>query len=305
MMDTAQEKSSMNKLSTTARGIIASLLILAALILWLVFQHGVINIDPIAFKIGGLQVHWYGIMYVVAITIGLLVVWPYARSKGLKDEQMEAIVAVAVPAGLVGARLYYVIQQPLGPYLQQPWRILAINEGGMAFYGAIFAVVITIIIMTWRMKMPLWRLLDVAVLFAAVGQFWGRIGNIVNGDIVGFQTTLPWGIVWANPGSFVANHSVAYQPAAVYEAIINVIIFNILWTQRNRYRGGVLFFMYIFLYSISQFLIFFVRDNEVIFWGLKQAQLTAIAVMLVAAVGLWWYMRTKQGKELTPTGNPV
>jgi phosphatidylglycerol:prolipoprotein diacylglycerol transferase len=300
----------MNKLSTTARGVIASLIILAALLLWLVFQHGVININPIAFSLGSIEVRWYGIMYVVAITVGLLVVWPYARSKGFNDEQLEAIVAVAVPAGLLGGRLYYVIQQPLGPYLEQPWRILAINEGGMAFYGAIFAVVLTIVIMAWRMKMPLWRLLDVGVLFAATGQFWGRIGNIVNGDIVGFQTTLPWGIVWANPNSFVANHMVAYQPAAVYEAIINVIIFNILWLLRDRLRAGMLFFIYIFLYSISQFLIFFVRDNTIVFFGnidthLKQAQLTALVVMAVAAAGWWWYLMTKQGKELTPPGNPV
>jgi phosphatidylglycerol:prolipoprotein diacylglycerol transferase len=257
----------------------------------------VINVNPVAFTIGTLAVHWYGIMYVVGISIGLLVAWPYAKSKGITAEQLETVAAISIPAGLIGARLYYVVQQPLGPYLSQPWRILAFQEGGMAFYGAIFAVVIVLIIITWRMRFSIWKLLDVAAIFAAVGQFFGRIGNIINGDIIGYPTTLPWGFVYANPNSFPPSHTIAYQPAAVYEAIINIIIFSILWMLRNKYRPGVLFFIYIFLYSISQFLIFFVRDNVVVFLGLKQAQITALVVMLVAAVIFVWFLRTQRGKE--------
>ena len=77
----------------------------------------IVNINPVAFSIGPMSVHWYGLMYVVGITLGLLVAWPYAKSRGLTQSQLETVVYWAVPAGLVGARLYYVIQQPLGPYL--------------------------------------------------------------------------------------------------------------------------------------------------------------------------------------------
>ena len=256
-----------------------------------------INVDPIAFTIGSLQVHWYGIMYVVGISIGLVVAWPYAKAKGITAEQVETVAVISIPAGLIGARLYYVAQQPLGPYLSQPWRILNFTEGGMAFYGAIFAVVIALIIIAWRMRFSLWKLLDAACIFAAVGQFFGRIGNIINGDIIGYPTSLPWGLVYANPNSFPPSHTVAYQPAAIYEAIVNIIIFSILWALRNKYRPGGLFFIYIFLYSISQFLIFFVRDNEVVFLGLKQAQVTALVVMLATAVVFVWFFRTQRGKE--------
>lgn len=250
-----------------------------------------INVDPIAFSIGPLSVHWYGLMYVVGIVVGLLIAWPYALSKGIKSDQMERIVMWAVPAGFVGARLYYDLQQPLGQYISQPWRIIAVWEGGMAFYGAIFAVVITVIVLTWRMKMSVWKMLDVAVLFGAVGQFFGRIGNIINGDIIGYPTHLPWGFVYANPNSFPPNHTIAYQPAAVYEAIINIIIFSVLWTLRNRVKPGILFFVYIFSYSVSQILVFFVRDNEIIFAGLKQAQLTALVVIVATGLLFVWYKR--------------
>jgi phosphatidylglycerol:prolipoprotein diacylglycerol transferase len=257
----------------------------------------VININPVAFSLGPIAVHWYGIMYVVGITVGLAVAWPYARSKGITEDQFWRIVWIAVPAGLVGARLYYVVQQPLAPFIREPWLILAFWQGGMAFYGAIFAVVITVIVLAWRMRISIWKFLDVAVLFAVVGQFFGRIGNIINGDIIGYPTSLPWGFVYTNPDSFPPRHDIAYQPAAVYEAVINIILFNLLWWLRARVKPGMLFFVYIFSYSLSQIIVFIWRDNEVILLGLKQAQLTAIAVIIASGIAFLWYIRRQRGQE--------
>ena len=254
-----------------------------------------INIDPIIFSIGPFSIRWYGLMYVVAITVGLLVIWPYAKWKRLTDDQLWFIVVFSVIAGFIGARLYYVVQQPLGPYLAEPWRIFAVWEGGMAFYGAIFAVVLVLFIAGWRMKLSILNLLDIGGLFAAVGQFFGRIGNIINGDVLGYPTKLPWGFVYTNPNSFAPQHDIAYQPAAVYEALINIILFSVLWSIRKKVKPGILFFIYIISYSVSQILVFFVRDNEVVFLGLKQAQLTAIATIIVAlAVFFWLYRRYKK-----------
>jgi phosphatidylglycerol:prolipoprotein diacylglycerol transferase len=257
-----------------------------------------ININPIAFSIGALHVRWYGLMYVVAITVGLLIIWPYTKWKGFTDEQMEKIVIWAVPAGLIGARLYYVAQQPLGPYLSDPLRILAVWEGGMAFYGAIFAVVLVLLIAGWRMKLSILNLLDIGGLFAIIGQFFGRIGNIINGDVLGYPTKLPWGFLYANPNSFAPRHDIAYQPAAVYEALINILLFSVLWSIRKKVKPGILFFIYIISYSVSQIIVFFFRDNEVVFLGLKQAQLTAAATIIVAlAVFLWLYSRYKKAQQ--------
>ena len=252
-----------------------------------------IDINPV-FHLGPLAIHWYGVMYAVGITIGLLVAWPYAKSKQINLEQFEKLVYWAIPAGLIGARLYYVVQQPLGPFLAQPWRILAFWEGGMAFYGAIFAVVIVLVVGGWYYKMPILKLFDVAGLFAVVGQFFGRIGNIINGDILGYPTNLPWGFVYSNPNSFAPRHDIAYQPAAVYEALIDILLFIILWQFRNKYKPGVLFFLYIVGYSLSQIIVFFFRDNVTVFLGLKQAQLTAIAVIVIAMVAFWIISRLQR-----------
>jgi phosphatidylglycerol---prolipoprotein diacylglyceryl transferase len=257
-----------------------------------------INIDPVIFSVGSLSVRWYGLMYIVGIVVGLLVAWPYGKSRGLTSAQLEKIVLYTVPAGFVGARLYYVIQQPLQQYVEQPWKIFAVWEGGMAFFGAIFAVVLTIIILAWRSKIPLWSLLDTAVIFAVVGQFFGRIGNIINGDVLGYPTTLPWGFIYAHPRSFAPSHNIAYQPAAVYEALINIILFSLLWGLRKRVKQGMLFFVYIFGYSLSQIIVFIVRDNEIVIWGLKQAQLTALGVIIAAAILFgFYYLRQMKSPE--------
>jgi phosphatidylglycerol---prolipoprotein diacylglyceryl transferase len=250
----------------------------------------VININPVLFSLGPFEIRWYGLMYVVGITIGLLVAWPYAKSKGITLNQMENIVIWAIPAGLIGARLYYVFQQPLEPYFSQPWRIMAVWEGGMAFFGAIFAVVAVVIFLAWRQKMNIWAMLDVAVLFAVVGQFFGRIGNIINGDVLGYATLLPWGFTYTHPGSFAPTNYLAYHPAAVYEAIINILLFSIMFTIRHKFKPGVLFFFYIIAYSVSQVIVFFWRDNPVLFWGLKQAQITSLGVILIACTGFIWFL---------------
>ncbi|MCL2679430.1 MAG: prolipoprotein diacylglyceryl transferase [Dehalococcoidia bacterium] len=256
-----------------------------------------IGIDPVAFSVGSLEIRWYGIMYVVAISIGLAVAVPYGLSLGVKMSDIQNLIIVGVPAGIIGGRLYYVIQQPLGPYLREPWRILAINEGGMAFFGAIFAVLIILVIMTRKNRLTMWKVLDGGALFATLGQFFGRWGNIINGDVLGAPTDLRWGFIYTNPNNFfVPNLGVAYHPAAVYEAFANVVVFSILWPLRYKFRPGTLCFMYLFLHCAGQFIVFFMRDDvNAVFLGLKQAQVTALVVAALTAVGWVWYRKTNQG----------
>lgn len=266
----------------------------------------VINIDPVLLYIAGHPlVRWYGLMYVVGIVVGLRVAIPYALARGITEDDVWSIFWPTAIAALVGARLYYVAQSDPLSYLPQPWRILAVWEGGMAFYGAIFAGVAAIIVTCWRRRLDFWKLLDVAALFAVVGQSFGRIGNIINGDILGYPTTLPWGFAYINPNSFTPEKGVPYQPAAVYELIFNILFFFVLWRLRFRFKSsGLLFATWLVGYSLGQFLIFFVRDNTVLYFGLKQAQLTA-SVVLLACVPLVWYLRWRKshGAEAGPTSH--
>src|SRR5216684_6993875 len=252
-----------------------------------------ININPVIFQIGPFALRWYGLMYAVAIIIGLWIIQGYARRKGITQAMEYRIVWWCILAGLLGGRLYFVVQQPnfVSYYLAQPQHILATWEGGMAFFGALF---LAIPMLFWRARVerinPLVAL-DAGVLFAAAGQIFGRIGNLINGDIIGYHSTLPWSTVYQNPNSWAclnpATCNVPVQPAAGYELLTNVVVLAIMFYLARRVsRPGVLLLFYLYAYSITQFFLFFVRSNDIVSffgldWGLKQAQWTSLVLLIV------------------------
>ncbi len=262
-----------------------------------------LNIDPVLIHLGPLAVRWYGLMYVVGIIVGLKVIAGYTKRKGVDEDAVYRILWWCIGAGLLGGRLYFVIQQPdlLQGYILQPWRILATWEGGMAFYGAIFLVIPTLI---WRARVehlnPL-VLIDAAVLLASAGQIFGRVGNLINGDIIGYQSTLPWSTVYQNMNSWAclnpATCNVPVQPAAGYELLANLVILaSMLFLARKATRPGILMLFYLFSYAISQFLLFFIRDNSIVSFlglnpGLKQAQWTSLVVFCALLPITYWVLR--------------
>jgi phosphatidylglycerol---prolipoprotein diacylglyceryl transferase len=264
-----------------------------------------LNIDPVIVHLGPLALRWYGLMYVVAIIIGLRVAMGYAARKGIGEDLVYRVLWWCIVAGLIGGRLYFVIQQPnfFSYYLVNPIHIIATWEGGMAFYGAIFLVLLTLV---WRARAehinPL-VLLDAGVLFGAAGQIFGRIGNIINGDIIGYRSTLPWSTVYQNPNSWAclnpATCNVPVQPAAAYELLTNIVVLALLlFLARRIRRPGVLLLVYLFLYTITQFLLFYVRANDVVSflglnWGLKQAQWTSLVVFIVLLPLSYLVMRSR------------
>ncbi len=246
-----------------------------------------IGLDPVAFKLGPVVIHWYGIMYAVAIYIGVQVAKRYVTAFRADEQVLWDFLPWAIGAGLIGGRLYYVVQNRQSYYLANPQHILAFWEGGMAFFGAIGAVLITAIVFARLNRAALLPMLDVAAVFAAVGQPIGRLGNIINGDILGSQTSLPWGTIYTNPHSFAPQLGVAYQPAAAYEILANILLLGVLWLVLHRWRPpGLAAALYVLGYSVTQFVVFFWRANSIAALGLKQAQLTAIVTLVLSLVFL-------------------
>lgn len=264
-----------------------------------------INIDPVLVHLGPLAIRWYGLMYVVAIIIALWIIKGYTERKGIDQDMVYRVLWWCIAAGLIGGRLYFVIQQPnlVSYYILQPQHILATWEGGMAFYGAIFAVIATLF---WRARCehinPL-VLIDAGVLFGAAGQIFGRIGNLINGDIIGYPSTLPWATVYQHPNSWACPDpttcNVPVQPAAGYEMIGNIIVLALmLYLARRVRRPGVLMLVYLYCYTISQFLVFFTRANIYVnvlgITVLKQAQWTSLIVFILLLPLTYWVLRHSQ-----------
>ena len=239
-----------------------------------------IGIDPVLVTIGGLKIHWYGIMIALGLYAGIQVALADSPRRGINRDQLMNVALLAAILGIAGGRLYYVVQNTPSFYLHHPFEIIAVWNGGMAFFGAMFGGALALIISAWRWHIPLWSLLDVGALGMTIGQAIGRIGNIINGDIVGYKTN-GWGFEYTNPHTF-GPPDTPVQPANLYELLISLALFLILWSLRKRiHPEGMLAMLYVVLYSVSQFFIFFVRSNDIVLAGLKQAQVTAIVVIIL------------------------
>ncbi len=298
----------------------------------------IINLDPVFIQLGNLAIHWYGIAYVVAIAIGLWFLLRWTHAQGISDDQTWGLFLWTALAGLIGGRLYFVVQQPdlVTNYLEQPLNIIRVWNGGMAFFGAIFFGAATLFVLAPRYGLDRFLVLDGGALFAAIAQIFGRFGNIVNGDITGQQLsslpiTLPgdvcahapclayvadshypaWAFVYLNPHSF-AIQGVPFQPAPVFEMLANLAALAILWNLRfrlPRVRAGLFFTLYLALYAIGQFVVFFFRGSEPItpFLGivaLKQAQWTAVVTLLLC-VPLYLLVRRYSRPWTYSAKNPV
>jgi phosphatidylglycerol---prolipoprotein diacylglyceryl transferase len=257
-----------------------------------------IGIDPVV-HLGPVAIHWYGVMYAVAFWLGYrIAVVPWLSRHGVDRPTIDRMITWTIVMGLLGARLYYVVQSDFGWYLTHPQHILAVWEGGMAFFGAIIGGFATLAVLARRHHVSFWVLADAAVLFAVVGQPIGRIGNLINGDILGGPSSLPWATAYTSPDAILqpgflrcipdAFECVAYQPAAAYEALGTILIgLLLLGLIRRRVRDGVLAITYVALYAVSQLIIFHWRESEpAIVAGLRQAQLTAIVVLVIGVPAL-------------------
>lgn len=259
--------------------------------LWLSITIG---IDPVAFSLGGVEVHWYGLMYVVGIGFAAWVTQRIAPRLGADVDALWDLFPIAVLTGLLGGRLYYVVQNDFGSYLRNPGEILALWDGGMAFFGAIIAVVATILVFARVRGLSPWPIFDAVSIFAVIGQVFGRIGNIVNGDVIGYATSLPWGTAYTHPEAFAPEMGIPYHPAAAYSILANFVLLGVLYLAYRRWPfTGMTFGTYLVGYSVTQFVIFFWRANTITAFGLKQAQLTAIVVGLIGAAIIAWRFRER------------
>ena len=264
---------------------------------------------PPGFFIGPLQIRFYGVAYAIAFLVGTAVATRHLERKGISSNVSGNIAFWTIVFGLIGARLYYDVQSGWWFYLTHPQHIFAFWEGGMAFFGAIFASLIVLVVMALRHHIFFWDLLDAGVLFAAVGQPIGRLGNVMNGEILGPPSNLPWAIRYTNPASMAPHLGVAYTPANLYEAIGTLLILAVLlYLRRRGVPSGVLGLTYLVLYPISQLILFEWRtdyETPVLLWGLKQAQLTSVAMLLtIVPIFFVFWLRTRPRGEVpaTPEG---
>jgi phosphatidylglycerol:prolipoprotein diacylglycerol transferase len=255
-----------------------------------------VNIDPNLLHLGHFALRWYGLIVVVAIFVGVGVALREAKRKGLSEYQFADAIPWVIVGGLIGARLFHVIDHWPDEYAAAPVRALYIWEGGLAIWGGVIGGLAALALFAWRRALSLAVLLDTAVPGLVLGQAIGRIACVITGDAVGKPTTGPFGLAYSNPGAMVPQLGVYYAPTPIYEIIMNLTIFAVVWRLRKRsLPDGALFLIYLVLYSVGRFVITFWSAYRIVALGFNQAQLISLvglAVGLPALMVLLWRTRS-------------
>ncbi len=241
-----------------------------------------IDWNPIA-HLGPIPINWYGLTWAIGFLVGWAIVRRRAARVGVTTTQVDEVLLWIALGSMLGARLYYVVQNDFGSYLQEPWRILAIWEGGVAFFGGLIGGVAAAWMYARRHGIPFGPLADAFAPSVPIGAAIGRISCFLDGMDYGTPTTLPWGVVYTNSASYAPADGVARHPDQLYELLGDLLIALLLFKLRGRLNDGRLFLFYLIVFSAFRFVLFFVRGNvPVVLWGLKNGQLTALAILFVA-----------------------
>ena len=241
-----------------------------------------VGIDP-TIELGPITLAWHGIMIAVGIVVaGLLVARPFVREVGLSVDELFNVVLVATVSGLVGAKIFYLFET--GAF-RDPSQWLSAR--GFAFNGALILAAIAIAVFL-RLRQLSLRYLDVAAVAFPLGMAIGRVGDIINGEHYGPASNFVLALRHTNPEASVPDPTVAYHDGGLYESLISLMIFAVIWPLRHRLRRPLLpFFSVVGLYALGRFFAFFLRsDSETLALGLSTSQWASLAVLLVAGVGV-------------------
>jgi phosphatidylglycerol:prolipoprotein diacylglycerol transferase len=266
---------------------------------------------PVLVKFGPITIRYYGLMYVIAIALGLLILFREVRRKKIVCGITGQVLALddlldlllwTIPAAIIGARIYYVAFQ-WQYYSSHLLDVAKIWQGGLAIHGGLIGGIIAVYLFSLAKKISFWALTDAVAPSLILGQAIGRIGNLMNGDAYGTPTQLPWGIHFpADSPAGMAYPGQATHPSMIYEMILNLMIFGLLWKLRKRnYRDGFITALYFILYSIARFVVSFTRGDSLWLGPIRAAHaISAVLVLLFLTLILSRRLYKKTTPETAP-----
>ena len=241
------------------------------------------NFNPVAFSIFGIEIRWYAIIIIVGMLLGTYFAKKEFVRRGFDEDFVYDLIFVAIPIGIIGARLWYVLFE-WDYYSQNPGQILNIRAGGLAIHGGIIFGALATYLFSKKKNLPFLDLLDVLIPSLALGQAIGRWGNFMNQEAHGGPTDLPWGII---------IDGVKVHPTFLYESIGDLIIFLILINYRkNNPDKGKQSAIYLILYGILRFFVEGLRTDSLYIGSLRTAQLVSI-VFVIGGIILYYYANKK------------
>ncbi len=245
------------------------------------------NVNPEIFSLGPLSIRWYGLLFASGFLIGYYIGEKMLKSENVDQKWIDSLFFYIIIATVVGARLGHVFFYGWDYYSQHPSEIIKVWHGGLASHGGALGILIAMYLHSkWVTKRTmLWTLDRIVVPTALVAAFI-RTGNLMNSEIYGIQTALPWGIIFERNGETVAKH-----PTQIYEALSYLISFGVLmylyWKTSAKNRPGLLLGAFFVLIFSARFFIEFIKEDQEAFEAgmtLNMGQWLSVPFVIIGAL---------------------
>lgn len=263
------------------------------------------QINPIALDLSSiglpLQIHWYGLTYLVAFGLFMLLAslrvrQPWFASAGWTRRDVEDLLFFGVVGVVLGGRLGYVLFYRPDYYASHLGEVFAVWKGGMSFHGGLLGVMVAMAVFGWLRKRPFLQVTDLIAPCVPTGLASGRVGNFINGELWGrfADPSLPWAMVFPQSGSMQPRH-----PSQIYQFLLEgLLLFVVLWVYGRKQRGlGQVTGLFGIGYGVLRFVVEYFREPdkglEHLPLGLSMGQWLCVP-MVLAGVALWaWGARQR------------
>ncbi|MBO1923666.1 prolipoprotein diacylglyceryl transferase [Thiomicrorhabdus sp. 6S3-12] len=255
------------------------------------------EIDPVALSLGPLQIHWYGLMYLLAFAGGWALGVYRAKSRPPWNGEMVGDLLFYVALGVIlGGRLGYVLFYDLSHYLANPLDIVQTWNGGMSFHGGLIGVSIALILFARKTQQSIFAVGDFVAPLVPIGLLTGRIGNFINGELWGKTTESSLGMAVYDPQ---LQMTVVKYPTQLLEALLEggVLLIILLWYARKPRPTGSVTGLFLLGYGVFRFIVEFWRMPDVqlgyLLWGWVTMGQILSTPMILIGLGLMWYSHNR------------
>jgi|SRR3989339_95715 len=269
------------------------ILLLCEKILKMILNYIHWNVTPEIFTIGEWGPRWYGLLFALSFVAGYYIMLKFFKREGIKQEVLDSLTMYMFLGVLLGARLGHCLFYEPEYYLAHPIKILMVWQGGLASHGAAIGILIALYLFVRKQKRSFLWIMDRIVIVVALAGFFIRSGNLMNSEIYGHQTTLPWGFIFELRGETVPKH-----PTQIYEALSYLFIFVLLyWIFMKEYkkdRHGFIFGVFLILLFSARFFIEFLKEDQVDFeasMSLNMGQWLSIPFVLAGFAFLYYSLK--------------
>jgi phosphatidylglycerol:prolipoprotein diacylglycerol transferase len=254
------------------------------------------DVNPEIFRIGSFAVRWYGLLFASSFLFGYIILSRVFKNENLSDELLDKLTVYVAIGTIVGARLGHCLFYEPGYYLSHPVEILMIWRGGLASHGAAIGIILSIWLFSKNAKRDFTWTIDRVAIVVALSGFFIRMGNLMNSEIYGVETTLPWGFVFLRNGEVAPKH-----PTQIYEALTYLLIFLLLlwiyWRKKGEYIQGTLISLTMILIFTARFFIEFLKEDQVEFESamkLNMGQWLSIPFVILGCIYLYYSLKQKK-----------